>query len=58
MEKKIYIYIYVCCGLNFILVQNFKNWFNIYFLLSRIHNDNLEQWRIKLKPAQKTLNQG
>ena len=24
------------CGLNLVLVQNFLNWFNIYFLLSYI----------------------
>ena len=47
-----------CCGLNLVWVQNFENWFNFYFLLSCIHYHNLKQWQIKLKPVQKTLNQG
>ena len=37
-------------------MQNFSNWFNFYFLLSCIHYHNLEQWQIKWKPVQKTLN--
>ena len=51
-------YIHICCGLNLVLVQNFENWFNFYFLLSYIHYHSLEQWQIKLKPVQITLNQG
>ena len=43
-----------CCGLNLVLVQNFSNWFNFYFLLLCINNHNVEQWQIKLKPVQKT----
>jgi len=31
-----------CCGLNLVLVQIFKNWFNFYFLLLCIHYPNLE----------------
>ena len=42
---------------NLVLVQNFENWFNYYFLLSCIHYHNLEQWQIKLKPVEKALNQ-
>ena len=48
----------ICRGLNLFLVQNFLNQFNFYVLLSCIHHHNLEQWQIKLKPVQKTLNQG
>ena len=45
-------------GLNLVLVQNFSNWCNCYFLLLCIHYHNVEQWQIKLKPVKKTLNQG
>jgi len=48
----------ICCGLNLVLVQNFSNWFNFYFLLLCVHYHNVEQCQIKLKPVQKTLNQG
>ena len=44
-----------CCGLNLVLVQNFSNWFNFYFLLLCIHYHNVEQWQIKLKPVQKNF---
>ena len=47
-----------CCGLKLVLVQNFSNWFKFYFLLLCMHDHNVEQWQIKLKPVQKTLNQG
>ena len=57
-NKVLYQAEYICCGLNLVLVQNFSNWFNFYFLLFCIHYHNVEQWQIKLKPVQKTLNQG
>ena len=44
--------------LNLVLVQNFKTGSIFYFLLLCNHYHNLEQWQIKLKPVQKTLNQG
>ena len=48
----------ICYGLNVVLLQNLENWFNFYFLLSCIHYHDLEQWQVKLKPVEKTLNQG
>ena len=47
--------IYICCSLKLVLVQNFSNWFNFYFLLLCSHYHNVEQWQIKLKPVQKSI---
>ena len=45
----------ICCGLNLVLVQNFSNWFNFYFLLLCIHYHNVEQGQIKLKTRSKNI---
>ena len=47
--------IQICCGLNSVLVQNFKTWFNFYFLLSCIHYHNLEQWHKKIETSSKNI---
>ena len=38
---------YICCGLNFSLVENFSNQFNFWVSLSYYHN--LKQREIKIK---------